>query len=139
MTLPSPESASTPERPVISARDVANHLSQASQTGQTLPADRAEPDDEVWLLDVREPHEFAAGHIDGAVTIPMGQLAARQDELPHDRLIVCVCRSGNRSGMVTEALVRAGYQAANMDGGMLAWAEAHLPYVDAHGGPGQVA
>lgn len=127
MTMPSPEPVSTPERPAISVRDVANH---------TDPPD--DPADQLWLLDVREPHEFAAGHIDGAVTIPMGQLAARQDELPQDQLIVCVCRSGNRSGMVTEALVRAGYRAVNLDGGMLAWAEAHLPYVDADGRSGQV-
>lgn len=79
------------------------------------------------LLDVREPHEWAAGHAPTAVHIPMGQLGARQEELPTDRLIVCVCRSGNRSGTVTSALQRAGYLAENMEGGMLGWREARLP------------
>lgn len=102
------------------------------------PREAVECMDEVMLLDVREPHEFAAGHIDGAVSIPVGQIAALQSELPTDRRIVCVCRSGARSGMVTAALNRAGYDAVNLDGGMLAWVEANQPFVDAEGGPGRV-
>ena len=105
---------------------------------EITPAEFVARDDDVMLLDVREPHEFAAGHIEGAIMIPMSQLAARQAELATDRTIVCVCRSGNRSGMVTEALVRAGYDVVNLDGGMLAWAEAHLPFVDEHGEPGRI-
>lgn len=85
--------------------------------------------DEVFLLDVREPHEWAAGHAPDAHHVPMGELATRQDELPQDKLIVGVCRSGARSGAVVDALTRAGYQAENMDGGMLAWREAKLPMV----------
>jgi rhodanese-related sulfurtransferase len=83
--------------------------------------------DELFWLDVREPHEVAAGRAPGIHHIPMGQLGARQGELPKDRPIVCVCRSGARSGTVTDALVRAGYDAANLEGGMLAWREAGLP------------
>lgn len=105
---------------------------------QISPRETVERADEVMLLDVREPHEFAAGHIEGAVGIPVGQLAVRQDELPTDRQIVCVCRSGNRSGMVTTALARAGYDVLNLDGGMLAWVEADLPFVAADGEPGRV-
>lgn len=85
--------------------------------------------DEVFLLDVREPHEWAAGHAPDAHHLPMGELAARQHELPQDKLIVGVCRSGARSGTVVDALTRAGYQAENMEGGMLAWREAKLPMV----------
>lgn len=79
------------------------------------------------LLDVREPDEWAAGRIPGALHLPMAQLNARQDELPQDRLIVVVCRSGNRSGMVTNALDQAGYRAENLEGGMQAWHAAGQP------------
>jgi rhodanese-related sulfurtransferase len=79
------------------------------------------------LLDVREGHEWATGHAPQAVHIPMSELAERAGELPADGLIVCVCHVGARSAMVTEALVRGGWQAANLTGGMLAWEEAGLP------------
>lgn len=95
--------------------------------------------DDAQLVDVREPHEWAAGHIDGAVHIPMYELNARQDELATDRKIVCVCRSGARSAMVTQALVNAGYDAENLDGGMQAWAHAGLPMVADGGAPARVA
>lgn len=85
--------------------------------------------DEYQLLDVRERHEWDAGHIEGAVHIPMGELSRRQDEIATDRRVVCVCRSGSRSGFVAGALSRAGYDAANMDGGMKAWRRASLPFV----------
>jgi rhodanese-related sulfurtransferase len=89
------------------------------------------------LLDVREDHEWAAGHAPDAVHVPMDAIGARQDELPTDgRLIVCVCRSGRRSAAVTEALTDAGYRAENLEGGMLGWREAHLPMVaDGDGAP----
>jgi rhodanese-related sulfurtransferase len=80
------------------------------------------------LLDVREPAEWAAGHAPGAVLIPLGQLAARLAELPRDREIVAVCRSGNRSGTATGLLRRAGFpRVVNMAGGMLAWSKLGLP------------
>jgi rhodanese-related sulfurtransferase len=95
--------------------------------------------EELFLLDVREPGEWHAGHIEGSVHIPMSQLGLRQEELPTDRTILAVCRSGNRSGMVTQALQRAGYQAENLDGGVLAWLSDGLQLVDGDGGPGRVA
>ena len=95
--------------------------------------------DDVFLLDVREDLEWEAGHVDRAVHIPMGQLNARIDEIPEDRTIVCVCRSGQRSGAVSDALNRAGYTAHNLEGGMHAWDEAGLPYVASNGSPGRVA
>lgn len=81
--------------------------------------------DDVLLLDVREPHEWAAGHAPDAVHVPMGSIVP--DQLPTDRPIVCVCRSGNRSHHVSRALVEHGVQAVNMLGGMQAWAAADLP------------
>jgi len=82
-----------------------------------------------FLLDVREPHEWHVGHVEGAVHIPMRMLDARQGELPGDRPIVAVCRSGARSGRVAEALRQAGYDAVNLAGGLQAWVAVDLPLV----------
>lgn len=82
-----------------------------------------------FLLDVREPSEFQQAHIAGAILIPMGQIKARVQELPADRNIIVVCASGSRSGMVVNALRKAGFSALNLEGGMGAWARASLPIV----------
>jgi rhodanese-related sulfurtransferase len=91
------------------------------------------------LLDVREADEWHAGHVDGAVWIPMGQVGARSDEVPTDRPVLVICRSGGRSSRVVSALVQAGYDAANVAGGMKAWQELGYPMVCDGGGPGTVA
>jgi rhodanese-related sulfurtransferase len=90
------------------------------------------------LLDVREPDEWSAGHAPEAVLIPLGEVQARLDEIPTDRPIVAICRSGARSGRVTEALSAWGYDAVNLAGGMRAWAAAGLPVVTDDGTPGAV-
>ena len=82
--------------------------------------------DDVILLDVREDDEFKAGHIPGAEWIPLGQLSSRLSELPKDKTIVAVCRSGNRSGQATELLRQNGFDAHNMQGGMNSWVQAGL-------------
>jgi rhodanese-related sulfurtransferase len=97
------------------------------------PQELAVQSETVQVLDVREPYEWAAGHIADADHIPMGHLNARVAELARDRLIVCVCRSGHRSQAVTDALNRAGFDAANLEGGMLAWLAAGLPAESADG------
>lgn len=98
-------------------------------TSPDLTAEQAyERRDEVQLLDVREVPEWVAGHVEGAVHVPMHQLQGAQDQLARDRTIVCVCRSGQRSAAVAGALRRAGYDAVNLIGGMHAWADAGLPF-----------
>jgi rhodanese-related sulfurtransferase len=92
---------------------------------------------EVLLLDVREAAEWAAGHVEGAVHLPLGSLDP--STVPTDRLVVVVCRSGNRSGRAALALAAAGTNAANMVGGMNAWATAGLPIVRDDGSSGCVA
>jgi len=112
----------------------------ANGTGDPVePRETHEQRDRIQILDVREPSEWSAGHIDGAVHIPMGDLAARQQEIATDRKIVCVCRSGSRSGHVAQALLRAGYDAHNMEGGMKAWSKAGLPFITDDGTPARVA
>jgi rhodanese-related sulfurtransferase len=90
------------------------------------------------VLDVREPDEWAAGHVADSVHIPMGDLAGRAGELPTDRRIVAVCRSGQRSGVVTAALAGAGFDAVNLAGGLQAWAAEGFPLVADDGLPGAV-
>ncbi|RJT76906.1 rhodanese-like domain-containing protein [Arthrobacter cheniae] len=79
------------------------------------------------ILDVREDFEVAEGMIPGALHIPMGELNARMAEIDHDRPVIVVCRSGNRSARVADALTDAGYAADTMGGGMTAWQRAGLP------------
>lgn len=99
---------------------------------------RALLDAGAYLLDVREPDEWAAGHADEATHIPLGELEQRYREVPLDRTVVCVCRSGVRSAQAAAALAGVGYDAVNLTGGMRAWAAARLPFVDASGAPGRV-
>lgn len=74
------------------------------------------------LVDVRTPAEFAAGHIDGAVNIPVQQLDARLHELqPKDRPLVVYCRSGHRSGNAARLLKSAGFPAVHDLGPMSRW------------------
>jgi rhodanese-related sulfurtransferase len=90
------------------------------------------------LLDVREPAEWQVGHVPGAVHVPLGQLEGRFGALPRDQRIVVICRSGNRSGTATAVLVRSGFDAVNLRGGMQAWASAGLPVETGDARPGTV-
>ncbi|EMY34991.1 rhodanese-like domain-containing protein [Arthrobacter crystallopoietes BAB-32] len=88
-------------------------------------ADRRRTRDQV--LDVREDFETAEGMIPQALHIPMGELNARLAELDPSRPVIVVCRSGNRSARVADALNQADYTADTMTGGMIAWQAAGLP------------
>ncbi len=72
-----------------------------------------------FLLDVREPMELAVEHAPGTVNIPLGQLRARLDELPRDREILVICRSGQRAYYATRILLQKGFKARTLAGGML--------------------
>jgi rhodanese-related sulfurtransferase len=99
------------------------------------------PSDAV-LLDVREDDEWAAGHIENARHIPMNRVpqhVAYGQALPADRPIVVVCKMGGRSAQVTAWLNQQGFDAANLDGGMLAWATAGRPMVSEDGAAPSVA
>ena len=84
--------------------------------------------DNVLVLDVREQWEYDEGHIPGVTLIPMGEVADRLSEIPTDKEVIVTCRSGNRSGQITDFLRQQGYDNVhNMSGGILAWQEAGLP------------
>jgi rhodanese-related sulfurtransferase len=91
------------------------------------------------FLDVREPEEWDAGHAPDATWIPMSELGQRFDDVPRDRRIVAVCRSGARSERVTQALAQRGYDAVNLEGGMQAWEADGRPGVTDGGAAGVVA
>lgn len=91
------------------------------------------------LLDVRELGEWTVGRDPRAVHIPLGQLPARYAELPADRAIVVICRSGRRSDLAAGHLRATGRDAVNLAGGMQAWQAAGLPVVATDGSPGRVA
>jgi DMSO/TMAO reductase YedYZ molybdopterin-dependent catalytic subunit/rhodanese-related sulfurtransferase/glyoxylase-like metal-dependent hydrolase (beta-lactamase superfamily II) len=97
-------------------------------------AAKARIDDGALLLDVREIDEWQDQHAPDAVLMPMGQVSKRQDEIPRDREIVVVCRSGGRSAAVTDSLRAWGFDAVNLSGGMCAWSAAGLPVVSDDGG-----
>ena len=101
----------------------------AATAEQVTPAEaRRRQQAGALLVDVREPGEWQAGHAPGATLIPMGQVPARLAELPADREIVLICRSGNRSGQVQRFLLAQGYRTVvNVAGGMGDWARAGLP------------
>ncbi|MFE6168823.1 rhodanese-like domain-containing protein [Viridibacillus arvi] len=77
---------------------------------------------ELNLIDVREVEEVAAGIIPTAINIPLGLIEFRMNELDKSKEYIMVCRSGGRSGNATMFLENQGFNVANMDGGMLAWA-----------------
>jgi DMSO/TMAO reductase YedYZ molybdopterin-dependent catalytic subunit/rhodanese-related sulfurtransferase len=113
-------------------RETTPDAAAAPEVGARAAAALAEAG--ALLLDVREPGEWQGGHVAQAWLLPMGQVARHRSDLPQDRRIVVVCRSGGRSAAVAEALRAWGLDAVNLSGGMTAWAVAGLPVVTT--GPG---
>jgi rhodanese-related sulfurtransferase len=75
------------------------------------------------VLDVRNPDEYQAAHVPGAVLVPLPELAARQDEIPEADPLYVICAAGGRSLTATKALVGAGYRAVSVAGGTNGWIE----------------
>ena len=96
------------------------------------------PSDAV-VLDVREDYEWVAGHIEGAKHVPMMQLPQHVQEALHpEEHVVVVCRVGSRSAQVTAWLIQHGFDAVNLDGGLVAWEHAGLALVSEDGSPPRV-
>ncbi|MEV0475271.1 rhodanese-like domain-containing protein [Streptomyces prunicolor] len=113
----------------------------AVRTGHGTNGNAADSRTDAVLLDVREPHEWQAGHVPWAVHLPLSALTAGAG-LPAEaraRSLVVICRSGNRSREAAELLATRGADVVDVIGGMRDWAGAGLPVVDARGGNGIVA
>jgi rhodanese-related sulfurtransferase len=96
----------------------------------TLGATRLINDTHAVVLDIREPAEYAAGHLPNARNIPAGELEKRMGELPAAKPVLVCCASGSRSGRAIATLRKAGReQVFNLDGGLQAWRQAGLPVV----------
>ena len=95
--------------------------------------------EETQIVDVRWRGEWEAGRIEGAVHIPQDELDDRLEEIDHRRPVVTVCRTGTRSGTAAEQLRAQGFQAENLEGGMVAWADDGLAVTTPEGAPGTVA
>ena len=92
-----------------------------------------------FLLDVREDDEWTAGHAPDAVHVRLGALGARAGELPRDREVYVICRTGNRSAYAAQALAVGGLNAVNVADGMTGWAVAGRPMVSEDGTEPHVA
>jgi sulfur-carrier protein adenylyltransferase/sulfurtransferase len=105
----------------LSASALRDLLAEAAASGGTdIPP----------LVDVREPHEWGAGHLEGALHIPLGQLPQRLNEIPRHGAPIFMCRSGGRSMAACQIALRAGIPSpANLEGGLLAWAREVDPTV----------
>ena len=93
----------------------------------------------VYLLDVREDDEWAAGHAPDAVHIPVGALSERAGEIPQDVEVYVICRSGARSAYAAQQMSLAGWKTINVADGMTGWAVADRPMVSETGAEPYVA
>ncbi|WP_049577721.1 rhodanese-like domain-containing protein [Streptomyces sp. SBT349] len=90
------------------------------------------------LLDVREDDEWAAGHVEGALHIPIGQVVERIGEITEhagDQRLYILCKVGGRSAQVTAYLAQQGMDAVNVDGGLHAWESSGRPLTSERGDP----
>jgi rhodanese-related sulfurtransferase len=105
--------------------------SAAAPTAITAPElkQRLDAGERLFLLDVRSSEEYIHdGRIAGSHLLPLPMLSMRLGELPKDTPIVCVCRSGSRSGVAAEQIARQGFaNVINLSGGMIGWSRAGLP------------
>ena len=124
--------------PVTAADEKGTTMSPDTVPDVSAEEGRHLVDEGALLLDVREADEWDAGHSPEATWIPLGEVPDRLGDLPRDRKIVAICRSGGRSRAVAGALIGAGYDVVNVDGGMRAWMAEDYDVVAADGLPGVV-
>jgi len=100
----------------ITVDELAEHLAMSNGTRGAL-------------IDVREPHEYVAGHVAGAILIPLSEFGDRLGEIPDAQPLHIICRSGARSMRAAEALASTGIAAVNVSGGTLGWIDSGRPLV----------
>ncbi len=114
--MPRPGAAASPPPPQVPGIDVVE--ARRRLQGERPP----------YVLDVRESWEYLAGHLPGAVLVPLGELDRRLAEVPRDRPVLAVCHSGSRSWTAAAFLLASGYpDVTNVDGGTAAWIEKGYP------------
>ena len=87
-------------------------------------------DQGAFILDVREPNEWTQAHIAGATLIPLGELPNRLNEIPKDKTVVVVCRTGHRSAQGRDILLQAGFtKVTSMSGGLTEWQSQGQPVI----------
>jgi rhodanese-related sulfurtransferase len=95
---------------------------------QALLERQAKGDSSLFVLDVRTPQEFSAGHVPGAVNIPYDEVASHLAEIPKDKDVVLYCKSGRRAGLAAEVLEANGYtKLEHLQGDMQAWLQDGRP------------
>ena len=109
---------------------IARSLRLASRAMDLTPEQAAErvAAGQADLIDVREPYEWEAGRIEGARHVQLHELSEFAQGADPARPLMFVCRVGGRSAMATDAFLRAGFEAYNVSGGMVAWERAGLPF-----------
>ncbi len=121
----------TATTPTVSAIPTTAAVSGTKTVGQMSVTDlkaKLDAGTSLFLLDVRTPEEFSQdGHVAAATLIPLNELDTRLSELPSDKPIACICRSGNRSTTACTDLAARGYNVTNVTGGMNAWGAAGFP------------
>ena len=96
------------------------------------------PDGGALIIDVREPNEYAQMRAQGAVLLPLGHLNSRVKDLPRDREILLMCRTGGRSQNATQFLAANSFEnVTNVSGGIVAWHKAGLPTTSGEPEPGE--
>ncbi len=93
---------------------------------QSITVQQLRDRDGAPLIDVREAYEYEAGHVPGAVNVPMSTIGDHLDELPDEAFDV-ICQVGGRSARVVEALAARGFDATNVEGGLVEWMAAGFP------------
>jgi adenylyltransferase/sulfurtransferase len=92
---------------------------------------RMDAGDDLQLIDVRQPDEYAVAKIEGSKLIPLGEFMSRMDEIDPEKEAVVFCKMGGRSGRAVEAMVQSGYtgKVSNLRGGIIAWSNEVDPSV----------
>jgi sulfur-carrier protein adenylyltransferase/sulfurtransferase len=122
MKLPRRCEQHAPITKLIDYEEFCNRMTSTDITPAEV-AERLGRGEEIVLLDVREPYEWSAGHIENAQHIPLAQVPQRLGEIPKDREIVAICRMGGRSERARQFLAQQGYaKVKNLVGGMQRWA-----------------
>lgn len=131
LSLAAPVWAAAPGLEALVDQYLSSISSEFDTISETALWKKIQDKENLLVVDVREPAEYAVGHIQGAINIPIRELGKNLHRLPKDgTLIVIVCKTGIRAGYGTAVLRLLGYpQVRNLRGGMVAWQQANLPMV----------